>query len=341
MATTTTPTTTGASGYVANTARRRRQGPIRHTTPENVNELTARTQQARFLMKPSAAVTDAILGCIGRAQQLYDVRLHGFVFMSNHYHMLATADDAKQLAQFTGHINGNVARELNRLNDSSGRVWQRRFRAVPVDGNERAQLERLKYLISHGVKERIVKRVRDWTGASSVPWMLDGAEVAGHWHHRTAQYNDQQRGADRGDEFYRERIVLKFTPLPCFDAMAEGEWRSVVAAMAEEIEAEYDEARSQDGVSVLGMAVAEAMDPQHMPLRCARSNAPLVHAVSCPARSRWREEKKCRRSWYQEASKRFRAGDWAAEFPPGVHRPGGRFVPLLDDDAANREVAAA
>ncbi|HIE69526.1 MAG TPA: hypothetical protein EYP98_04830, partial [Planctomycetes bacterium] len=118
------------------------------------------------------------------------------VFMSNHYHMLATADDAKQLAQFTGHINGNVARELNRLNDSSGRVWQRRFRAVPVDGNERAQLERLKYLISHGVKERIVKRVRDWTGASSVPWMLDGAEVAGNWHHRTAQYNDQQRGAD-------------------------------------------------------------------------------------------------------------------------------------------------
>ena len=132
-------------------ARPRRQGPIRSHRPGQLDEVTSRTQQGHFFLRPSDAVNDMILGCVGRAQELYPVRLHGFIFMSNHYHVLASADDAKQLSSFVGFVNGNVARKLNALNGWSGRVWQRRFRAIAVHRDDATQLDRLRYMLAHGV----------------------------------------------------------------------------------------------------------------------------------------------------------------------------------------------
>jgi hypothetical protein len=48
-------------------------------------EVTNRTQQGRFLFRPSPGFNEIALGVLGRAQRLYPVSICGVVLASNHY----------------------------------------------------------------------------------------------------------------------------------------------------------------------------------------------------------------------------------------------------------------
>ncbi len=75
-------------------------------------EITCRTFQGCYLLKPSPVVNDMVLGVLGRAQRLYPVDVHAFVFMSNHYHLLISVPDAQRMANFMRYFNSNLAREI-------------------------------------------------------------------------------------------------------------------------------------------------------------------------------------------------------------------------------------
>jgi len=73
--------------------------PLRHVTREKcLLEVTVRTIQARFLLRPSVALNEIILGVLGRAQRLHGVEIVAFCFLSGHFHMLVLVNDAKQLS---------------------------------------------------------------------------------------------------------------------------------------------------------------------------------------------------------------------------------------------------
>jgi len=57
-------------------------------------EVACRTLQGRFLLKPTDELRSVVIGVLGRAQRLYPVKLHVFVFLSNHYHLLLSVDSA-------------------------------------------------------------------------------------------------------------------------------------------------------------------------------------------------------------------------------------------------------
>jgi len=138
------------------------RGRIATTNP------TCRAQQARLLLLPSAELNDILLGVLGRAQRLYPVRLCGYVFLSNHFHLLLDVDDAQQLALFMGYFNSNLAREIARRTDWEDKVWGRRYQAIVVSEEEAAQVARLEYLLSHGCKE-LVERLADWPASTALP----------------------------------------------------------------------------------------------------------------------------------------------------------------------------
>ncbi|MEM6795930.1 MAG: hypothetical protein AAF725_18290, partial [Acidobacteriota bacterium] len=59
--------------------------------PGAVVEITQRTLQGRYLLRPSQQTNDLIVGCLARARQKNPgVRLHAVSVMSNHLHMLAS-----------------------------------------------------------------------------------------------------------------------------------------------------------------------------------------------------------------------------------------------------------
>jgi REP element-mobilizing transposase RayT len=122
-------------------------------------EVTTRTQDARFLLRPSDPLNDVIIGILARAKRLYPLRICGLAFASNHYHLLLDVDDAQTLSRFMGYVNGNLAREAGRLHDWHHHLWSRRYQSVVVSNEELTQTERLAYVLAHGVKEGLCERV--------------------------------------------------------------------------------------------------------------------------------------------------------------------------------------
>jgi len=63
---------------------------LRYIPPSTVSacgmvEVSCRTLQARFLLKPSRRLREIFFGVLARAQKLYPVRIHAVVCLSTHY----------------------------------------------------------------------------------------------------------------------------------------------------------------------------------------------------------------------------------------------------------------
>jgi len=135
---------------------------LRFVPPGSLVEVTCRTVQGRLLLRPSPILRDLTLGVLARAARLYPVEIHAFAFLSNHYHLLMTVPDAERLARFMNYLNSNLAREAGRLIRWREKFWGRRYQAILVSDEDAAQIERLRYVLSHGAKEGLVASPLDW-----------------------------------------------------------------------------------------------------------------------------------------------------------------------------------
>ena len=61
-------------------------------------EVTCRALHSRLLFRPSRTLNEVILRALARAKSLYPVRICGFSFLSNHFHLLLEVDNARQLS---------------------------------------------------------------------------------------------------------------------------------------------------------------------------------------------------------------------------------------------------
>ncbi|HRC86001.1 MAG TPA: transposase, partial [Thermoanaerobaculia bacterium] len=114
--------------------------------------------------------------------------IHGYVFLSNHYHLLLSPESPHQLANFMNHLNSRLAREIGRIRGWGGSLWARRYQSIEVSHEEAAQVARFRYLLSHGCKEGLVERPEQWPGAHCSTALALGQSPAGFWLDRTALY---------------------------------------------------------------------------------------------------------------------------------------------------------
>ena len=80
-----------------------------------LTEVTTRTQQARFLLRPSPMAVAIMKGVIARAQERYGMEICGGTALSNHAHYLVVPESTKQLSGFMRYVNSNPARKLGKL----------------------------------------------------------------------------------------------------------------------------------------------------------------------------------------------------------------------------------
>jgi REP element-mobilizing transposase RayT len=244
-------------------------------------EVTCRTLHGRLLLRPSPELNDIAAGILGRAQRLYPVDIVAFSLMSNHYHVVVEVEDARRLARFVGYFNSNLAREISRRTGWTGKIWDRRYQAILISGEEEAQVERFRYVLSHGCKENLVARLRDWPGLHCVRQLVDGEPLAGTWFDRTQEYAARRlRGEAPNPSKYATPETVTLSPLPCWKHLSPEAYRKRVAQMAAEIEEDAAAARKRTGVEPLGPAAILAQDPVTRPQRVKRSPAPLFHAAS-------------------------------------------------------------
>ena len=193
--------------------------PPRWLLPTVVYEITARTLGGQFLFRPDDASREVILGSIGRALSLNsDIFLHGFVFLSNHCHLLISSSTGDHISSFLGQLKSNVARKIGRLRQRPGKLWEEDSAIIPITDNE-ALLARTRYLLSQSVKEGLVERPEQWPGASSLPWFL-GEELTGSWIERRLQRKAERRCDGGSLSACTLHYPIKISPVPCWKELS-------------------------------------------------------------------------------------------------------------------------
>ncbi len=294
--------------------------PLRFIPEQALVEVTCRTVQGRFLLRPSRELNEIIVGILARAARRYEVEVVAFVFLSNHAHLLLVPRDAEQLASFMNYLNGNLAREAGRLHGWRERFWGRRYAALIVSDEPEAQVERLRYLLAQGCKEGLVRSPKEWPGASSTEALLSGQPLAGLWFDRTAEFY-ARRGGERVDkDSYASREHLELSALPAWKGYAEEERRCLALALVREIEQETRAALSATGRAPLGVRRILALDPHGVPASFERTPAPRFHAASWAARKSLELAYHLFRRAFRQAVEDLRRG-LCALLPPNCFAP--------------------
>lgn len=292
-------------------------------------EITCRTMQSRYLLRPSPELERRVLGVLGRAQRKTGIEIHAFVFASNHYHLLTSPESPAQLARFMNQVQSNLAREAGDLHDWKDRFWSRRYRHIPVSEEPEAQVSRLRYCLAHGVKEGLVARCRDWPGASCVRALTEGEALEGVWYDRTAYY-EARRSRGRADlASFGTNETVHLSPLPCWRHLDPDEIRQRVVELVNEIDQAAHRDRLATGDGVAGVRAVRHRDPHDRPEQAKRSPAPRFHAITRAARLALREAARAFAEEFRHAADLLREGDPSPGFPPGAFPPAAPPVPVL------------
>lgn len=296
--------------------------PLRHILKRyNLFEVSIRTVQERFLLRPSAELNDLILGVIGRALMLYpSMRIYAFKFMSNHFHMILAAPDIYTLALFMNHINSNIARQAGRLHHWHDKFWSRRYRPLSIE-DDAESVRTAKYVLAQGCDEGLVASPLDWPGASSDRALLFGEKLEGTWYNRSAFYEAERRGKQVRLKDFAVRYEVPLTTLPVLEGKTEEEQRAFYRGLVEEIEQETCQRCIDEGKQVLGTEAILSQEPHARPFHSKRSPAPLCRASTKEGRMRYRQLYRKFVSLYRQAVERLRSGDENVKFPEGCFLP--------------------
>ena len=235
-------------------------------------------------------------------------------------------DNAKRLARFVGYFNSNLAREVGRLTGWTGKIWERRYQAILISDEEEVKVARLRYVLSHGVKENLVARLREWPGLHCVRQIVDGEPLVGHWFDRTQAYLARRKGEDADPQKHASPETVTFSPLPCWKDLPPEVYRERVGKMAVEIEEDAAAARKRTGAEPFGATKILAQDPWTRPERVKRSPAPLFHVAGQVMRQYLWEGFAWFVAVYRTAAEKLQRGDPNPRFPIGSFPPALPFV---------------
>ncbi len=123
--------------------------------------------RATIFHKP--ADYDAFLEMIAEASVRVPMRILAYCLMPNHFHLALWPHGDGELSRWMHWLmTTHVGRYLRHYH-SSGHIWQGRFRAFPVQGDEHA-LTVLRYIERNPLRAGLVDRAESWSW-SSLRWL--------------------------------------------------------------------------------------------------------------------------------------------------------------------------
>jgi REP element-mobilizing transposase RayT len=291
--------------------------PLRRNDPSQIQFATVRCLQGRLFLSPSTRRNDVLGGVLARAVRRFGVELFAFTFASNHLHLLLRAPRGN-LSQFMQYLLSNTSKKVGALMNWRGSFWERRYSAEPVL-DEGAVLERVRYIVSHGVKEGLVRRCEEWPGLSCLPELFGRPARQFRWFDWSRRWTARSRARvpDRFDLRFATKETLELRPLPLTRFTRPAAWRRFLKRALEAI---HSQGR-RDHPRVLGPAGVLAQDPEHRPERPKRTRRPWCHASSAEVRARYMDEHLSFRAKFSVASPRWRNGDFSVAFPAYAFRP--------------------
>ena len=98
------------------------------------------------------------------ARNRFNIVIHAFCLMDNHYHLLVETPDAN-LSRFMRQLNGVYTQRYNNYYTRSGHLFQGRYKAILVQQDlYLAELSR--YIVLNPVRAGMVRAAKDWSWSS-------------------------------------------------------------------------------------------------------------------------------------------------------------------------------
>ena len=117
-------------------------------------EVTCRTFQGRFLLRPRQDLNDIVVGALAHFLAKYpSIGLVGVVVLSTHLHLLLSVESQEDLSDLMRDFGSKTAREVNKLYGWGGALFSPRYRSICVTEEPDAQIARLEYLLAHFQKD--------------------------------------------------------------------------------------------------------------------------------------------------------------------------------------------
>jgi putative transposase len=111
----------------------------------------------------------AFVEIMAEASVRIPMRILAYCLMPNHFHFALWPRDDGDLSRWMHWLLTTHVRRYLRHYHSSGHIWQGRFKAFPIEGDEHL-LTVLRYIERNPLRARLVYRAEDWPW-SSLQWL--------------------------------------------------------------------------------------------------------------------------------------------------------------------------
>ncbi|MEO8856611.1 MAG: transposase [Burkholderiaceae bacterium] len=114
-----------------------------------------------------ATVSDRerMLALLAESARSFDVDVHAYVLMDNHFHLLATPKSAESLSQMMQTLGRRYVRHFNAAHGRSGTLWEGRYRSSLLEA-ERFLLACMVYFDLNPVRHGVVSQAQDYAWSS-------------------------------------------------------------------------------------------------------------------------------------------------------------------------------
>ena len=217
--------------------------------------ITARCTQGQALLRPDPEVNALIAGALAKAltRHTHEIELHHYAVMSNHLHLIISAQSAHSKSRFMCLLSGTLARELCRHWGIRDHLWEGRYHSHELL-DEDALIDAYKYLFKNSVKEGLVSHPSEWPGLHGYAPLCAGEVVVGRWLDRTRWGYAQrtQGGLARGEGHYVREAPVTLTRPRCWGGWSLEAFRGRCERWCAEAVQESLEARALQLVAARG-----------------------------------------------------------------------------------------
>ena len=220
----------------------------RQILPATTYLITRRCAQRQFLLKPCTLTNDIFLYLLAVAAQRFDIQVHAFCVLSNHFHLVVT-DTQARLPAFHQFLDALVARALNAALGRWEAFWAPNSYSAVTLASPSDILDKAAYVLANPVAAGLVRTGRLWPGLWSAPESIGGEPLEVH---RPTHFFDPKGCLP-------EKVTLQLTPPPGF-ASADEFRQKLTRAVAQ-----LEERAAQNGSGFLGVAGVLAQEATERP----------------------------------------------------------------------------
>ena len=301
--------------------------PIRRQKKKAIYFITNRTFQQRYFLCPGTEVNEIILGLLAKMAERYGIEIFAFVFMSNHFHLLARSQSL-QMHLFMRDFQSQLARKLNRHWGRTGTFYERRYTATEVLDDDQL-IDKLRYTVCNPCESDLVRHPKLWPGLSSWTIHKTGLPMLGRIVNRDLYWSLKRK---RGNEDLSEPelveratedYVLPLAKLPEFQALDDAAYHDKMRGHIEDYAGALAKTRTKPCVGVKKILSQNFND---RPRNSKKSPRPICH-TNCPKkRKAYLEELWEVTERYQDAVGKLREQKTQISFPQGTIPPGHQYA---------------